>query len=625
MPEFATPIAPDPPDERDLMYVPEHEPGYVRPVAVDHEEYRRLVGTTWHQRGEECTGFALAAIANYHRRRRHDDPTLPSVSRRMMYEMAQMYDDEAWEEGSTLRGALKGWSRTGVALDELWPYDPRDEDGSRHGTLTLARLLDARRRPLLSYRKIEGTDVGAMQDALAAGYPLYVSARLHVGWYRLFLPDIEPTIARRPDDADKGGHAFVIAGYDELGFWVHNSWGPEWGVEGCALMPYDEWRTAHQDVWVVDVAPDEPTRTAPTPAAPSSVQSYRKLWQHLVVLDDDGRLASRGLYEMDEASLATLLFLFQEHTADWPRRRVAIVADGAVLPTATAIEQFCDLRDRLLAAGIYPFFVVWETSWLNELHDELDTWSARLGDDTPIEAVIDRSAAGLIWHQIKRRSTAACADPSGGARILAERIRYKRNQKPFDLHLLSHGAGDLLMTQLAHLLRGELTTATAVVPATPLADFAGSYARLLDAGRLQQLSLIVDDATVSHEPDPLPMPLLQLVSRLHADVGESAASDARGARRSILGIATDVDDDPTLTRLRTTGRVEVRTASGPHAGLLADRDLTNGFIDEMLRHETQAPMPTPAADAGDGALALPDDPLARAEALRAQARTTARA
>ena len=37
----------------------------------------------------------------------------------MLYEVAQLHDGEDFQEGSTLRGALEGWSRTGVALDDL--------------------------------------------------------------------------------------------------------------------------------------------------------------------------------------------------------------------------------------------------------------------------------------------------------------------------------------------------------------------------------------------------------------------------------------------------------------------------------------------------------------------------
>jgi hypothetical protein len=616
---FATTISPDPADDRDLMYAPDLAAGYIRPVAVDHDEYRRYVGTTWHQRGEECTGFALAAIANYHRRRRHDDPTLPSVSRRMMYEVAQIYDGLTRETASTLRGALKGWSHAGVALDDMWPYDPRDEDGSRHGTLTLARLLDARLRPLRSYQRIDGGDVATMQDALATGHPLYACARLHVGWYRLFLPDIEPVISRRSDDIDKENHAFVIAGYDERGFWVHNSWGPEWGVEGYALLPYDEWQSAHQDVWVVEVDHHEPMRPVPPPVSEADVQSYRDMWQHLVVLSDDGTLASSGLYEMDEASLATLFYLFQERTADWPRRRLAIVADGGALPTTTTIQRFRDLRDRFIGAGIYPIFVVWETAWLDDLQDELDVLAARLAEDTPSgpqgRATLDHSFAGLIWHQARQRSLAACANQSGGGRALAERVRTKRNQKPFDLHLLSHGAGDLLMTQLAQLLPDPLTTATTLAPASTLEAFADSYAGLLDVGRLEHMSVIVEDSTVSFDPDRSPTSFLQLVSELRADAGESAMADDGIRHRRLLGLDDDVESDSALSRHRATGRLVVSTAPPiAHVDLITDPTVTATIIDEMLRHESAA-NPTPeAAMPGDR---LPGDPLARAEALRA--------
>ena len=234
--EIATNIVPDEPDERDLFWEPADD-SVEMPERVDRAGYERLVGVTWHQRGEECTGFALAAIANYLIRRHHDDPALPSVSRRMLYECAQLHDDEEWEKASTLRGALRGWRRTGVALDRLWPYDPDDEHGDKHGSLTLERVLDARHRPLVSYRRIRRAHVDRMRRALAEGHALFAAARTHDGWYRLFLPGFPSRIERRPDDVDKSGHAFVIVGYDHQGFWVHNSWGPEWGTEGFALLP----------------------------------------------------------------------------------------------------------------------------------------------------------------------------------------------------------------------------------------------------------------------------------------------------------------------------------------------------------------------------------------------------
>jgi hypothetical protein len=123
-PEIAASIEPDRPDARDVEYEPADRSAPL-PERVGYQRYQDLVGVTWHQRGLECTGFALAAIANYRIRRALDDPATPSVSRRMLYEIAQLHDGEEFVEGSTLRGALKGWHHTGVARRRAVALRPR--------------------------------------------------------------------------------------------------------------------------------------------------------------------------------------------------------------------------------------------------------------------------------------------------------------------------------------------------------------------------------------------------------------------------------------------------------------------------------------------------------------------
>ena len=66
-----------------------------------------------------CTGFALAAVINYQLAIRglitpRDQERL--VSPRMLYEMARHYDEWPGEtyEGSSARGAMKGWVAHGV-------------------------------------------------------------------------------------------------------------------------------------------------------------------------------------------------------------------------------------------------------------------------------------------------------------------------------------------------------------------------------------------------------------------------------------------------------------------------------------------------------------------------------
>jgi hypothetical protein len=624
--EIAAPIRPDATDTRDRWYERNFDPAAL-PLAVTPDEYRRYVGETWHQRGEECTGFALAAIANYSRRRQLDDPALPSVSRRMLYEVAQLHDGEEFQEGSTLRGALKGWSRTGVARDELWPYDPDDEFGTVHGDLTLARLLDARHRPLLGYRRIARVDITSIKDALASGHALFAAATLHVGWYRLFMPEVDSVIERRPGDAERGGHAIVIVGYDDRGLWIHNSWGPEWGVEGYGILPYDDWLAGGLDAWVVDVAHPsvgEGTRgeAPPQPSSPE-IAAYRDIWPHLVVLRDDGRLASAGLFEMDEGSVKTLLFLFQERTADWQRRRLAVIFDSGHLTPAETIQRCRQLRDEYLARGVYPLFVVWETSWWAELVDELHTWTSRLSDRTDriarlrpdddlARAVAHASVLRPIWQEVLRRARRA-VDPGGGLATLAEVIAKKRATVPFDLHLVSHGAGDVEQAALLRLLPAPITTVSALVPVTTESQARAHYAADLDDGRLGHVALVTLDAPTeaADSVGPIAGSLLSALG-LFGDTGDGIDAPFGLGR---LGA------DP-WQRLSAAGRFEQAWVSGiGHAELMWDTELHRRLASMMSAHvdrgntEPRAE-PSVSSSAGVPATAMPTDPLAYSKALR---------
>lgn len=567
-PEIVAPVRPDAPDARDLVYEwASDRTG--RPEQIGPDAYQRYVRETWHQRGQECTGFALAAIANYLIRRMLDDPTVPSVSRRMLYESAQLHDDQDFEEGSTLRGALKGWQRTGVARDDLWPYSPGDESGERHGVLDLARLLDARHRPLLRYRRISHADIDQMKQALAEGHVLFAGAEIHLGWYRLFLSGSLSVIERQPGDANKGGHAFVIVGYDDHGFWVHNSWGQEWGTEGYAVLPYDDWIENGNDTWVVDIDPAEApairTRSADiVQSTPAEVAAYRDMWPHLVVLRDDGKLAADGLYEMDEGSVKTLMFLFQERTANWSHRRLAIVSDAGYLPTSQTIERCRTLRDHLLTNEIYPIFVLWETSWTAELADELERWVRRLQpiDGPPLTLPLDRSdplvatavarsVARPIWSEVVRRSRLAC-DEGGGGQVLGAVVAKKREKMWFDLHLLSHGAGDLLQAGMLSHVPHPIATAGAIAPLTTRAAALATYGSLIGEGRLHHFSVISLDSDAEHADrvGPVRGHLLSLVADLLVP--------AAGPRP--FG-ASDSDDDD-WWRYREAGRYVRSTCSG---------------------------------------------------------------
>src|SRR4029079_10219678 len=95
-------------DTRDCFFQPRLTPLPTSLVNCDH------VPAILDQGNEgACTGFALAAVVNYLLAHQTVDR---KVSPYMLYELARKYDEWPGEgyEGSSARGAMKGWVRHGV-------------------------------------------------------------------------------------------------------------------------------------------------------------------------------------------------------------------------------------------------------------------------------------------------------------------------------------------------------------------------------------------------------------------------------------------------------------------------------------------------------------------------------
>ena len=206
-----------------------------------------------------CTGYGLAAVVNFLLWQRDGTHTAP-VSPHMLYDLARFYDEWPGEEyeGSSCRGAIKGWSKHGSCLAPLWQAsvhaDPHAAVGYRPDPRWAA---DAATRPLGVYYRVDRAAVTDMQAALLAIGALYVSASVHAGWLAVAAGsglarghDGLPVIGYDGLPADAGNHAFAIVGYNEHGFVVQNSWGKDWGASGFAVLRYDDWRNNGLDCWV---------------------------------------------------------------------------------------------------------------------------------------------------------------------------------------------------------------------------------------------------------------------------------------------------------------------------------------------------------------------------------------
>src|SRR6185312_6536548 len=191
-----------------------------------------------------CTGFALAAVINFHLAERKLER---SVSPHMLYAMARRYDEWPGEayEGSSARGAMKGWVAHGVCMETTWR-------SIQAQSLTTALSKEAALTPGGAYYRVSHRNIRDLHAALAESGILYLTLMVHAGWDKPGPAKREvqftragkkhslqlPIIRRRGRAED--GHAVAIVGYTAEGFIIQNSWGRDWGASGFALLPYED-------------------------------------------------------------------------------------------------------------------------------------------------------------------------------------------------------------------------------------------------------------------------------------------------------------------------------------------------------------------------------------------------
>lgn len=465
---------PDTLDFRDLMYVPTLTEV---PLRIPLDDYR-LARVPVLDQGKEgaCTGFGLAAVVHYLLRTREVDPDAVAVSPRMLYEMARRHDEWPGEdyEGSSARGAMKGWHKHGVCSDAAWPYDPAAPDSALSG----ARSEDAVKRPLGAYFRVNHRDLVAMHAALAEVGILYATAAVHEGWWDPPSDGVVPFSERKT-----GGHAFAVVGYDERGFWVQNSWGTGWGKGGFGRVSYDDWLRNGSDVWVARLGvPVRLERADSVPAVRAAgaggreAFAVRDLRPHVVSLGNDGRLRPEGTYGTSERDVEEIFRTeFPRITAGWKRRRILLYAHGGLVDEATAIQRLAEYRPTLLENGVYPVSFVWRSDFWSTVKNILEDAFRRRRPEGFLDAakdfLLDRLDDALeplarwiggraAWEEMKENALLATAGDRGGARVALREIAALLERDPsVEVHLAGHSAGSVFLAPVAQVIGTEGTVA----------------------------------------------------------------------------------------------------------------------------------------------------------------------
>ncbi len=486
-------VRPDDTDARDYIFEPSLA---LLPPAVDRRRYAPMLD----QKSDgACVGFALATVINVSlsrrsgtrdrgRRRAVREP----VSPRMLYEMGRRYDEWAGEsyEGTSLRGAMKGWHKHGVATAKEWQYTRgRGRNAVPDRQFTSRRARDAARRPVGAYYRIVDSAVSHVQAAVVEGDAVLASAWVHRGWQHENLGRPRGGLrAIRPERSTTGLHAFAIVGYTPGGFIIQNSWGGRWGSNGYALLPYDDWFENRQDAWVARLGPEtrdskgEPRIyltgfTGDTAdedragTAASGLDLEPEAVHYLINTGDRGALSTDGLLGTRPEELAGMAerVLLAPKLGDGHRHVILYAPGGlnAEAPSAVNAGRLWALaRDQRLPA----YFFVWESGisesiigWLKSDDDAAGparfSWQEAWENiKSGTRAVIRKAQAALggglapvvrevFWDEMKGRAAGA-STAKGGAALFARQLFQVMARIPGDrykIHLVGHSAGTIYL------------------------------------------------------------------------------------------------------------------------------------------------------------------------------------
>lgn len=562
-------VRPDPVDLRDWEYRPS--------IAVAPSDVMLpLDPNPTKQQGETnaCTGFALATVIEYllDRGRR----PVQVISGHMLYSMARRYDewaedDEEDDSGSSLRGALKGWSRHGATCERLWPREPMPR--AKPGSLD-DWWLDAVKRPLGAYYRIDPENIRDIHIALSEAGAVYASAFTHKGWdaqlQQMTLPaptsaDEVPTI-KHATGSQEQGHAFAIVGYTPEGFIIQNSWGAEWGRGGFAVLTYEDWIENAMDCWVVQLGVVTveheavagatslrlDARTGAAVVSNNTTLADHEIAPFVINMENEGQLSRRGRFRTGPEDLRLLM---EHHLPEacrvWGLKKtdtvdIALYAHGGLTGEDAAAATARSWIPHLYTERVFPIFLMWETDAFSTLsnifEDAVKGEAEKTGGerwnrfrkrfeewrDERLEGLA-RLPGGKLWGEMKQNADALSGARNAGVAQLFEWLKRKEVQARLPrmrLHLVGHSAGSIVHTWLGGraLRQGlDVRSISLLAPAVRLDLFDQQLGGYIAQRRIPVLVSNLTDAAERGDPTckPYGKSLLYLVARSFEDHEET--------------------------------------------------------------------------------------------------------
>lgn len=496
IPSKALNVEADAPDFRDRFY----EPALYPLCDVMHPPGNLYIL----DQGKEgaCTGFGLAATINLLYRFQNREHR---VSPWMLYELARRYDEWPGEgyDGSSCRGAIKGWKNTGVCLENL---APKPEDGKF--VITPEISADAKLRTIGAYFRIR-PDITDFHSALNEAGVIYVSANVHEGWYQT-REDKDGEAYILESDKQIGGHAFAIVGYNSKGFWIQNSWGEGgWGKSGLAIWLYEDWAKNVMDAWVVQLALPTPqifatshsvgSQSPANKGAAISTVPRQQIEEHFVHLND-GIYHDEGRYWSNSDHMA----LVQHQLETRQFKHLLFYAHGGLNNPKDSANRITAMKEIFLANGIYPFHFMYDTGLGEELksvivgkNDVAEMLAGGINEwfDRRIENLTRRPGRAL-WREMKFGASKPFEKNSSDGADVLKRLLGTVNalSRKVKIHIVGHSTGAILhahmLTRAAALFdKLNISTCSLLAPAATNELFETLFIPLLKSKVIREMTI----------------------------------------------------------------------------------------------------------------------------------------
>ena len=505
----------DRPDLRDLPYTPTLRPlrpALMPPLALVRGEtaIRSQHDADTNEDNPDCTAQALAGLWDVVS---GGEP----VSAGMLFRRG--HDVEHAEFGrpsnesprldqglQSLRSIIKGLYHNGVCSHRVFTAQPPPGiiDPEAHQLVEIAR--DARSRPLGSYYRLKPVlnDYHAALNEVGA---IYAAAEIHAGWDTRALKESGGVIAI-PGIADHAGgynHAFVIVGYNEHGFLVLNSWGPDWGryalsdsdkealldqyrpkrsfkdtLPGVALWTYRDWAERIIDGWVLRFGVSAPEAfeysygehgigAFSSGRIAAKTVPRHEVMGHYVHIDDGDFVRGGSLPSSRDDIAATVTRInsrigMRDEDDGKAYRDVLLWIAGGSESTKELVRDIAGTREFWKNDGIYPLTVMWcsdfiekATALLASTFKESFERVGRTGDD--LDARIETECRGpgrAFWRDVKASACRAASRdtvndrerdrPAGG--LWATYKALKGLDQAIRIHVVAEGAGAIALGEL---------------------------------------------------------------------------------------------------------------------------------------------------------------------------------